>query len=351
MSLVVRGLRGAVTVESNSSEDILTATASLLERMIELNNVDTKDIVSVIFSMTADLNAVFPAEATRRLGWEHVPLFCCSEIQVPNALGKCIRILMHITTDKPQADLEPVYIGEAKVLLEGKVKEKMQTKPTIAIDGPAGAGKSTVAKAVAKRLKIDYLDTGAMYRAVTVVALRESWDLHNEQVLAHLIEKLTIEVNSSEIGETITIINGEDVTPLIRNAEINKHVSFIAKSPSIRKALVKLQRVLGKKGGIVMDGRDIGTRVLPDAPFKFFLTASLPERARRRYLETFPKNESLSVSEVEKEIARRDDIDKNRKVDPLRIPDDSCVIDTTSMSIDEVIEFIVKKTAGIGEDE
>ncbi len=225
----------------------------------------------------------------------------------------------------------------------------MQSKPTIAIDGPAGAGKSTVAKAVARRLKIDYLDTGAMYRAVTVVALQESWDLHSEQVLAHLIEKLAIKVKTSGKGETITIVNDEDVTPFIRSAEINKHVSSIAKSPSVRKALVKLQRVLGKKGGIVMDGRDIATRVLPDAPFKFFLTASLTERARRRYLEMFPKNQDISLGEVEEEIARRDDIDKNRKTDPLRIPEDSCVIDTTSMSTDEVIEFIIKKTAYAGE--
>ncbi len=128
MSLVVRGLRGAVTVESNSSELILTATSSLLERMVALNNVEIKDIVSVIFSMTADLNAVFPAEAARRLGWKYVPLFCCSEVQVPNALGKCIRILMHINTDKPQEDLEPVYIGEAKVLLEDKVKRVKKCK-------------------------------------------------------------------------------------------------------------------------------------------------------------------------------------------------------------------------------
>ena len=122
MSPVVRGLRGAVTVESNSSEAILIATASLLERMVALNYVDNKDIVSVIFSMTADLNAVFPAKAARRLGWKHVPLFCCSEVPVPNALEKCIRILMHINTDKLPEDLKPVYVGKAKVLLEDKVK-------------------------------------------------------------------------------------------------------------------------------------------------------------------------------------------------------------------------------------
>ncbi len=216
-------------------------------------------------------------------------------------------------------------------------------KPTVAIDGPAGAGKSTVAKEVAKKLNIDYLDTGAMYRAVTYYALKDLWDLHNEEELSMRVKELDIKIKTSNNGETITIINEEDVTPFIRSSEINRNVSFIAKSPSIRQKLVLIQRTLGENGGIVMDGRDIGTRVLPNAPYKFFLTASLKERAKRRYNEFVNKDFKTNIYEVEKDIAIRDDIDKTRDVDPLKIPEDADVIDTTNLTINEVVEVITKK--------
>ena len=199
-----------------------------------------------------------------------------------------------------------------------------------------------MARSVAKELQIDYLDTGAMYRAVTYVSLQEGLDLHNEEELAALMARVDISVKTAPSGETMTFVNGRDVTPYIREPEINQNVSFVAESPAVRRELVKMQRKLGEKGGIVMDGRDIGTRVLPNAPYKFFLTASLNERARRRYLEMAEKNIDVKAEDVEKDIARRDQIDKHRKVDPLRAAPDSCLIDTTTLNAEQVVERIMQ---------
>jgi CMP/dCMP kinase len=203
-----------------------------------------------------------------------------------------------------------------------------------------------VARSVAKELQIDYLDTGAMYRAVTYASLQEGLDLHNEDELTALMAKVEVSVKTAPSGETMTFVNGRDVTPFIRDPEINQNVSFVAESPVVRRELVKMQRKLGEKGGIVMDGRDIGTRVLPNAPHKFFLTASLKERARRRYLEMLEKNPHVKVEDVEKDIARRDQIDKHRKVDPLRAAPDSCLIDTTNLDAGQVVEKIIQKIMG-----
>jgi len=196
---------------------------------------------------------------------------------------------------------------------------------------------------VAKKLGIAYLDTGAMYRAVTYAALKEGVDLHMDGDLGELVRGLELMVKASPSGDTLTYINGRDVTPFIRSPEINRNVSFVAESPSVRRELVKIQRSLGERGGIVMDGRDIGTRVLPHAPFKFFLTASLKERAKRRYLEMKDKNPLLKEAEVEGEIARRDKIDSGRKVDPLKAATDSTLIDTTDLTAEEVVDLIIRK--------
>lgn len=203
-----------------------------------------------------------------------------------------------------------------------------------------------MARRVATELQINFLDTGAMYRAVTYIALQEGLDLHNEEELTALMSRLEISIKTALSGETLTFVNGRDVTPFIRDAKINQNVSFVAESPVVRRELVKMQRKLGEKGGIVMDGRDIGTRVLPDAPYKFFLTASLAERAKRRYLEIVAKDPNVKLEDVEKDIARRDQIDKNRKVDPLRAAPDSCLIDTTNLLADQVVDQIIAKIKG-----
>ncbi|HHU76903.1 MAG TPA: (d)CMP kinase [Firmicutes bacterium] len=212
----------------------------------------------------------------------------------------------------------------------------------IAIDGPAGAGKSSVAKEVARRLGLKYLDTGAMYRSITLKALREGICLHNGTLLAEIARKCNLEIGYDEILGNRIFLDGKDITPEIRSPEINKHVSIVSKSPELRHELVLLQkRVAKKSSGIVMEGRDIGTKVLENANIKFYIFASLEERSRRRWKEMKAAGVVLPFNDVMKEIAMRDSIDEKRDVSPLTIARDAVVIDTTHYSQEEVIEKIL----------
>ncbi len=213
----------------------------------------------------------------------------------------------------------------------------------IAIDGPAGAGKSSVAKEVARRLGLVYLDTGAMYRAITLKALNEGFDVNDGQMLSHLTKNCKLEVvYDDNLGNRI-VMDGDDITEEIRAPRVNQKVSMVAKSPEVRKELVHLQRAIAKKtGGIIMEGRDIGTNVLTGAPFKFFLSADVEERARRRWLEMKEKNVEVPFEELLEEIAMRDRIDQEREDDPLRAAPDACVIDTTAFSFEEVVQKLLE---------
>lgn len=219
-------------------------------------------------------------------------------------------------------------------------------KARIAIDGPAGAGKSTVARAVAKKLGLAYLDTGAMYRAVTLAALREKVDLYDNKVLESLTAGLVINIKNAEDGQNIIYLNGEDVTAAIRLPEVSRHVSIVARCAEVREILVQKQKEIGWRGNIVMDGRDIGTNVMPDAEYKIFLTASLEERARRRMFELREKGEHIELEQMIKEIEARDKIDTERECSPLRQADDAILVDTTNMTIAEVVDKIVDIVAG-----
>ncbi|NLM52602.1 MAG: (d)CMP kinase [Firmicutes bacterium] len=216
-------------------------------------------------------------------------------------------------------------------------------KARIAIDGPAGAGKSTVARAVAKRLNLIYLDTGAMYRAVTLAALRNGTDLHDKKALEALTLSLQLDIRTDEKGNNLVFLNGEDVTAAIRDPLINRHVSLVALYPEVRSIMVQKQRELSRRGGVVMDGRDIGTHVMPDAEYKFFLTASLEERAKRRQAELLAAGKTVSYEQVLEEIAARDKIDTEREHSPLRAARDAVIIDTTEMTIEQVVETIIDK--------
>ncbi len=213
----------------------------------------------------------------------------------------------------------------------------------IAIDGPAGAGKSSVAKEVARRLGLVYLDTGAMYRAITLKALNEGVDVNDGQMLSHLTKNCKLEVvYDDNLGNRI-VMDGDDITEEIRAPRGNQKVSMVAKSPEVRKELVHLQRAIAKKtGGIIMEGRDIGTNVLTGAPFKFFLSADVEERARRRWLEMKEKNVEVPFEELLEEIAMRARIDQEREDDPLRAAPDACVIDTTAFSFEEVVQKLLE---------
>ena len=206
----------------------------------------------------------------------------------------------------------------------------------IAIDGPSAAGKSTIAKEVAKSLSIEYIDTGAMYRAVAYQMLKMGILLENEKELKEMLEKIHIDFSGGK-----TLLNGEDISALIRTSRISKLASDVSAQKEVREKLVALQREMGRAKSVVMDGRDIGTNVFPLAGYKFFLTASLEERARRRWADLIEKDPSVSLDEVKEDIAARDHNDRTRALNPLRKAADALEIDTTELSVDEVTDRIL----------
>lgn len=213
-------------------------------------------------------------------------------------------------------------------------------KLQIAIDGPASAGKSTVAKLIAKKYNYLYLDTGAMYRVITLMVLRNNLDLNNEQIIMdRIVDHTDI---SFKVGEDDQLVfaNNEDVTLAIRQENVTNNVSTIAALSSVRSALTEKMQLMAKNGGIVMDGRDIGTTVLPHADVKIFLVASVKERALRRFKENQQKGIDVSLETLEQEIETRDYKDSHRKVSPLTQAEDAQLIDTTSMTLEEVVNKI-----------
>lgn len=216
----------------------------------------------------------------------------------------------------------------------------MNKKIHIAIDGPAGAGKSTVAKKVAKKLGLCYLDTGAMYRVVAYKALLAGISLEDEQAVTDLSQN--IQIGFDHGNNQSVYCDGVDVTKQIRNPEVSRAVPIVAAYQGVREHLVKIQRQEATKGSLVMDGRDIGTYVLPDAAVKIYLTASAEERAKRRYLENMKKEKTISLTEVTLDMENRDRLDSERVHAPLKPAKDAMILDTTGRSIDEVTEDIVK---------
>lgn len=221
----------------------------------------------------------------------------------------------------------------------------MSDKLNIAIDGPASSGKSTVAKIIAKDLNYIYTDTGAMYRSVTYLALKYQVDFADEKALVELIQRYPITFKQSKEGQLV-FVDGEDVTTAIRLPEVTQNVSQVAALKAVRQKLVQQQQVIAKAKGVVMDGRDIGTVVLPDAEVKIFLVASVEERAQRRYKENQEKGIACDYEELKEAIAKRDYYDSHRENSPLKQAKDAILIDTTGMSIPEVvlaIETIAKE--------
>ncbi len=211
---------------------------------------------------------------------------------------------------------------------------------TIAIDGPSGSGKSTIAKLLAKKLGITYLDTGAMYRGMGYYALKNNIDPADEEQVKPILDDITMEIKYVN-GEQKVIVNGEDVTPYIRENRISMAASTISKIPAVRLKLVELQRKIASTSDCVLDGRDIGSYVLPDAPYKFFMTASAEERAKRRYKELTEKGQSVTYDEILADIIKRDEQDSTRAFAPLTIAKDAIVIDTTRLSIEECLEKVI----------
>lgn len=212
----------------------------------------------------------------------------------------------------------------------------------IAIDGPAGSGKSTVAKEISKRLGITYLDTGAMYRAVTLEALNQKVELHNSEALKQIVDQMTLNMTVSKL-----YVNNIDVTEAIRAPEVSNNVSVVSMDAYVRSEMVKKQQKIALGQAVIMDGRDIGTTVLPKATYKFFLVADPIERANRRLLELKAKGFEASLDTLVEEIITRDNLDSNRAISPLRKAEDAIEIDTTSHSIEEVITMILEYVKGL----
>ena len=210
---------------------------------------------------------------------------------------------------------------------------------SIAIDGPAGAGKSTIAKTIAKKLEFIYVDTGAMYRAMAYYFLQHNIDAKDENAIAAACPDVDVTI-TYENGEQQVLLNGENVNGVIRNEEVGNMASSTSVYPVVRKKLVELQRQLAKSADVIMDGRDIGTCVLPDAQVKIYLTASSATRAKRRYDELTEKGVSCDLAEIEKDIIDRDYRDMHRETSPLRQAEDAVLVDSSEMNIDEVVDAI-----------
>jgi cytidylate kinase len=209
----------------------------------------------------------------------------------------------------------------------------------IAVDGPSGAGKSTLSKLLSKRLGYLEIDTGAMYRAMAWLARSRCLDLLNQGALADFCNNALVELQLRN-GNTLVFANGQDVTGEIRTPEISMLTSKISALAPVRRAMIDLQRRMGARGGVILDGRDIGTVVFPDAELKFFLSASAAERGRRRFLELQAKGEQVSLEETVKNIIERDQQDTERELSPLKQAEDAISIDSTDLSIDEMVNLM-----------
>lgn len=211
---------------------------------------------------------------------------------------------------------------------------------SIAIDGPAGAGKSTIAKKVAKELDFIYIDTGAMYRAMAVYFIRKGIRSHEEEKIKKACEEVTIRIAYVN-GEQQVLLNEENITSLLRTEEVGKMASASSIYPVVRLKLVELQRQLAKKENVIMDGREIGTFVLPDADIKIYLTASSEARANRRYLELTEKGQACTLESIKADIEERDYRDMNREFAPLKKAEDAIIVDSSNLTIEEVTDTII----------
>ena len=338
---MVRAVRGATTVVNNDTEEILEATRELLSELAERNSIDKEDMIDIVFTVTPDLTKVFPARAARQLGYTDVPLLDMLAPDIEGALKMCIRVIIHFNTDKSNGDMKPAYLRGAKVLRPDIVKKDMKYI-SVAIDGPAGAGKSSVSKAAAKKLGFVYIDTGAMYRSVALYAIENGINAYEapEKLIAEL-DKIKIEIRYFDDAQHV-FLNGTDVSERIRGSEVSAVASAVAVIPEVRRKLVALQQEMAKSANVIMDGRDICLYVLPDAQVKIFLTASAQSRAERRCKEMLEKGIDCDLDRVKLEIEARDKNDSERAAAPLKQAPDAVLLDTTNLSFDESVEAVLK---------
>lgn len=327
-------IRGATTISKDSPEEIRSAVSELLEQIESRNALKREEVLSIVFSSTSDIHSFYPAKAAREAGFASCSLFSAQEPEIEGGLALCIRVMLFI-----EKNIEPhhVYLRGARIL-----RKDIAQKYNIAIDGPAGSGKSTAAKLLANDCHILYLDTGAMYRACALAALRAGIDVADEAQVCDLMRGIALTVLYQD-GVQHTMLDKEDVTALLRSPEISMAASTVSRHPSVRMKMVEKQREIAGKMSCVLDGRDIGTFVLPDADFKFFLTAAPEVRAKRRYDEMVARGEKVDFETLKKEIVARDEQDATRQLAPLKKAEDAVLIDTSDMTIEEVLKTIKRK--------
>ena len=332
-------IRGAITIEENTKENIVMNTENLLNEIIEKNNIEKQNIINIIFSSTKDITKAYPAIATRNIGITDCAIMCLQEMDVEESLKMCIRVMITINSSVKKQNIKHIYLKDAKKLRPDISLAKSGF--AVAIDGPAGSGKSTVSKIISKELSFIYVDTGAMFRTITLYCLQNNIDCSDEIKVSKELENIDISLEF-ENGIQQIYLNNINVTEKIRTQEISKNASIIAQISSVREKLLKMQRKIANNSNVIMDGRDIGTNVLPNANVKIYLDADIDERAKRRCEELSMKNETFEYNKVRQGIIDRDNADKNRKIAPLKKANDAITINTTNLSIHEVSEMIIK---------
>lgn len=327
-------IRGATTVESDKAELIKAASVELINQILSENELVQSQVILLTATSTADIKSYYPVRAVREAGY-NFPLFSAAEPEIEGGLARCIRFLVLVEKNLHSFKPKHIYLNRAKNL------RRDISIVNIAIDGPAGSGKSTVAKLVAEKLKMDYVDTGAMYRACALFMSIENVDIKDEKAVAAALAYVNVTLDY-EGGVQHTFLNGKDVTDLIRTPEITIASSKISKYKFVRHKLVAAQREIAQKNSCVLDGRDIGSFVLPNADFKFFLTADSRIRAKRRLGELIANGYDADLETVLEEIKKRDFNDLNRETAPLVKTEDAILIDTSDITAIQAAELIVK---------
>ncbi len=327
-------IRGATTIEKDEPQEIKEAVKELLDGIVRANGISRDEVMSIVFSSTADIHSYYPAKAAREAGFESSSLFSAQEPEIEGGLALCIRAMLFV-----EKNLTPkhVYLRGAKGL-----RRDLSSKINVAIDGPAGSGKSTIARALARDYNILYLDTGAMYRACAFKVLEDKADPQNEAEVEKSISKILLEIEY-ENGKQKTMLDGVDISQFIRTPEISMAASTVSRYPKVRLLMVEKQREIASRQSCVLDGRDIGTFVLPNADFKFFLTATPEVRARRRMKEMEERGEKVDFAALKRDIMLRDEQDSTRDFAPLKQADDAVCVDTSEMTIEEVLKTIKRK--------
>ena len=329
----MKAIRGATTVSADSPDAIRAAVKELLDEIKGQNKLSAEDIVFILFSNTSDIRSLYPAKAAREAGYSSAALFSAAEPDIENSLKLCIRVMLMVENC---FEVKHIYLRGAAAL------RKDLAKFSVALDGPSGSGKSTVAKILARDYNILYLDTGAMYRACALHAIQEGIEPSDEKAVEKMLADMQLKIEYIG-GEQHTLLGEKDVSEEIRRPDVSMAASKISALPCVRLKMVEMQRSIAAKMSCVLDGRDIGSYVLPNAEFKFFITASCAVRAKRRYEELKAKGYDVDLKKLEEEIAQRDLNDSTRSFSPLVQAEDAILVDTSNMTIAEVVEYIKKK--------